>query len=152
LKISRDPAFAKKDILYERQGGPSVTDGPGWDNMRKALDQASIPDRVTRTLLPAQRLTFDSQVTIVCDQKRGDSIPPNPTLDDLQEAGALWLRVYYETWSFNLESNFADHGELKFGHKLQERWKEYGKLVLDDIYSEPIKIELKAATYKNREK
>ena|SRR5262245_15255186 len=151
LKISRDPAFAKKDILDEYYGGPSASFWIAWENMRKALDQAIPPSRLTRIVLPAQSLTFDSTVTIVCNKKPSGSIPDHPTFNELQEAGTLWLRVYYETWSLNLERDSPDAIKRRFGHKLQERWKKYGKLLLDDMYSEPIKIELKEATYKNRE-
>src|SRR5262245_14860451 len=152
LKISRDPDFAKKDILDEYYGGPSISNGIAWDNMREALDQASPPSRFTRTILPAQSLTFDSNVTIVCNKKRSDSIPDHPTFNELQEVGTLWLRVYYETWSLNLEPDSPDRIKRRFGRKLQEGWRNYGKLLLDDMYSEPIKIELKTAIYINREK
>jgi len=148
-KVSRTPNFTPQDILYSQIGGPSVYTSPEWNKMHKALDQKTPPADVTTILMPNQSFSFDSKVTIVCNEDRFDSIP---AFSELQEASVFWLRVYYEVWSFNLEPNPRRGLSLKFGRKLQRKWKDVGKLWLDDIYTEPIQLDLKAATYKTSDK
>jgi hypothetical protein len=51
-------------------------------------------------------------------------------------------------WPWNVEERGPEREKLKFGHELQERWKDVGLLWLEDVRSEPIMLDLKTATYK----
>ncbi|HZN06786.1 MAG TPA: hypothetical protein VFB65_08370 [Pyrinomonadaceae bacterium] len=64
------------------------------------------------------------------------------SLKDLKELSSLWLRVVCEVWPWNLEPS-ADRSKLKYGRKLQRRWKDVGVLWLDEIYSEPLTLNVK---------
>ena len=55
---------------------------------------------------------------------------------------------HFGTAPDSVEPLNADRSQLKFGHKLQERWKDAGLLWLEEIYSEPIMMDVKIASYK----
>lgn len=147
LSLSRTPGFEQKELLDSYIGGPSFSDAPEWTRMRNALDQPRPPADVTITMMPDQSSVFDAEVTIVCARNRNDSVPEHPTFRELEEEGKFWLRARYEVWSFNLERD-RNIDTMKFGLALQRRWKEFGTLVLDDIYTEPVQIDLKTAILK----
>jgi hypothetical protein len=151
LTISRTSTFAPEDILDSYSGGSSVNTSSKWVKARKNLDQASPQSDSTTIILPNQSLFFDSDVTIVCNQERSDSIPEHPTFNELKEVGTIWVRACYEAWSPNLEPNQHKNHELKFGRMLQQRWKNFGRLWINDLCSEPIQLNLNTATYKTSE-
>lgn len=146
--LSRAPNFNPENVIDDQIWGPSVYISPAWAKMRKALDQQAPSPDVTTILLPNQKTEFDLAVYITGNEKRGDSFPEHPTFNELKEISTLWMRVSYEAWSFNLEPNPRHYGNMKFGHNLQKRWAKYGKLWLDNIYSEPIQLDLNTAQYK----
>ncbi len=145
--ISRDQSFAPSHILDESDMGPSVSGNPEWQQISKSLNQKTPPSNLTTTIAPNQVISYDATAVIVCNQKRTDSFPEHVTFEELQNVGDLWLRIYYEAWSSNLEANPRKSWNLKFGRALQKQWKMFGNLQLDDIYTEPIKVDLKEAVF-----
>lgn len=146
--LSRTKGFGDRELLASQIGGPSFSDAPEWASMRNALDQPAPPPDATITLLPNQSSVFDEEVTIVAPHERPRTFPDHPTFLELEKEGTFWLRVRYEVWSFNLEHHPRGTDKLKFGRTLQRRWKEFGTLLLDDIYTEPVRIDLKTVSYK----
>jgi hypothetical protein len=146
--LSRTPRFSRADTLDDIIRGTSVIGGPAWEARRRALDQPSPPAGLTTTLWPNQSVAFDAELTLVCNRNRNESIPEHPTLRELEEVGTFWLRTSYQVWSPNLEPDWPDDDTSKLGRKLQRRWKQFGTLHLEDIRTEPIQIDLRAATYK----
>jgi hypothetical protein len=69
----------------------------------------------------------------------------------LRQLSSLWLRVSCEVWPFTVElpAPGPERAKAKFGHKLQKRSEDVGLLWLDSVQSEPIKLDLKAETYKS---
>jgi hypothetical protein len=68
--------------------------------------------------------------------------PRRESWEKISKAPAAWLDVYLQVWPLNLEPASYDRSKMEFGRKLQRRWKAIGQLWLDDIVSEPIKLDL----------
>jgi hypothetical protein len=145
LTLARAPSFAPEEVLDAYRGGPSISTAPSWAEARKALDQPQPPAGLTEILPPNASSSFDASVHIVCPKEPAGGSLRRPSLKELREAGTVWLRVYYQMWSWNLEPDVRRQTELNFGRELQRRWKSFGELRLEDVYSEPIRLDLKDA-------
>ena len=135
--------FATGNHLVRTYVGPAVNFSPEWSALRVSLDRPTPPPEQTRILMPSESWSLRATV--------GVSLPDNPelflpargaSLKDLKELSSLWLRVVCEVWPWNLEPS-ADRSKLKYGRKLQRRWKDVGVLWLDEIYSEPLTLNVK---------
>lgn len=131
-----------ENVLDTRRFMPSLSGAPEWADVRITLNQPAPPAEVTTILSPGQNLSFDSDLIIHSNPRRTDSIPEHPTFAELKEAGTFWLRVHFDTWSSDIEPNPRSL-KMEFGRALRTRWKDFGYLWLDEIYSEPIQLNLK---------
>ena len=148
LSLARSQRFEREDIIHSYQGGPSIDTSQVWTDMQKALDKEYPPSDQTDFIKPSASLSFYSKVTIVCPKKAVPGLLYEPSLRELEAIGKIWLRVYYEAWSLNLEPDALRRKDRDFGHALQRRWEQFGQLWLDDIYSDPIMLDLNRATSK----
>lgn len=146
LTLARTQSFAPADVIDGYRGGPSVEASPAWAEMRRALDKAQPPPALTELLMPEATSTFDASVTIVCPKKPSPGPFYHPSLKELEAAGAVWLKVYYQVWSPDLEPDARRREQLDFGRGLRSRWKSFGDLRLDDLQSEPILLNFSTAT------
>jgi hypothetical protein len=71
------------------------------------------------------------------------SLKQKESLVTLQTLSPIWLQVVCEVWPWNVEPADA---KLSFGRKLQKRWQPIGVLWLDEIYSEPIRLDVNDLT------
>jgi hypothetical protein len=135
--------FATGNHLVRTYVGPAVSLAPEWAVSRLSLDTATPPPDQTRILMPNESWSLGATV--------GVSLPDHPemfapakgaSLKEIKELSPVWLSVVCEVWPWNLEPN-ANRSKLKYGRELQRRWKDVGVLWLDDIYSEPITLNLK---------
>ena len=135
--------FATGNHLVRTYVGPAVDVSPEWEALRVSLDKPTPPPEQTRILMPNE--SWSLQATV------GVSLPAHPevflpargaSLKDIKELSSVWVRVVCEVWPWNLEPS-ADRSKLKYGRKLQRRWKDVGVLWLDEIYSEPLTLNLK---------
>lgn len=145
---SKPEDFEKGNVLVADAGWPSNDTSPEWSTLRSKLDKAGPPEDVTRFLMPGESESVATSVRLVVptDPSKYTSSKKKETLATIQELSPVWLRVVCEVWPWNVEPLDADRSKLKFGHKLQERWKDTGVLWLDEIYSEPIMIDMKVAS------
>ena len=122
-----------------------------WVNLRKSLDSPSPPSENTRILAPGETFNFDGWIRFNLPkepQMYASSPTKSESLARLQELSPVLLRVQCVAWPLNLEGVNNERRKLIFGRELQTRWKDVGLLWLKDIYSEPILLDLKTATYK----
>jgi hypothetical protein len=145
--------FKTGNILASNYGGPSNSIDPEWAALRAKLDTPNPPPDETRILMPDELWQFQISARVGVPTKSGrkDKIEfiGTESLQVIQQLSPIWLRVtIHEIWPFNVEKVGPDRDTLKLGHKLQKRWKAVGLLWLEDIYSEPIILDLKTATYK----
>ncbi len=143
--LAREQRFATEDIIDIDGGGPSFDTSPEWAQMRKALDKAYPPADLTHRLMPNDALPFTAKVTLVFPKTPLRGLLYSPSLKEMESIGTIWLKFYYQLWSRNLEPDMARRRQLDFGYMLQRRWRSYGKLWLDEVSSEPIKLDLKKA-------
>lgn len=143
--LARKPEdFQTGNLLAGDAGWPSNEDTPEWTSLRSNLDKASPPADETRRLLPGESWKLETSVRLVVptDPSKDTSLRKKESLATIQQLSPVWLRVVCEVWPWNVEPLNSERNKLKFGHKLQKRWKDTGILWLDQIYSEPIMISL----------
>ena len=162
--LKREPLFpggalAKKPddfeigtVLVADAGWPSNDISPEWATLRANLDKPSPPTDETRFLMPGESWPLETSVRLVVptDSSKYTSSRNKESLAVIQQLPRVWLRVVCEVWPTNVEPLTTDRSDLEFGHKLRQRWKETGLLWLDEIYSEPIAMDVKTASYKPR--
>jgi hypothetical protein len=143
--LARKPDdFEVGNVLAADAGWPSNDIAPEWAALRVSLDRSNPPSGETKILAPNESWSLETSIRIVVptDSKRSTSSRRKETLATIQQLSPVWLRVVCDVWPWNVEPLTVDRGKLKFGHKLQQRWRQSGLLWLDAIDSEPIKLDL----------
>lgn len=134
--------FGTGNFLAQTYVGPAVSLAPEWAALRQDLNKPTPPPDQTHILMPNESWSLGATV--------GVSLPDHPemlapaksrSLKEIKELSPVWLRVVCEVWPWNLEPS-ADRSKLNYGRKLQRRWKSAGLLWLDEIYSEPMMLNL----------
>lgn len=146
--LARKPEdFEGGNLLAADAGWPSNDISPEWATLRSNLDKPSPPADETRLLMPGESRLVETSVRLVVptDPSKYMSSRKKESLATIQQLSPVWLRVVCELWPWNVEPLNADRNQLKFGHKLQERWKDIGLLWLEEIYSEPIMLDVRTA-------
>ena len=149
--LARKPEdFTTGNLLVADAGWPSNYVSPEWATLRSNLDKPRPPSGETRILMPGESWPLETSVRLVVptDPSKYTSSRKKESLATIQQLSPVWLRVVCEVWPWNVEPLDADRNQLRFGHKLQERWKDAGLLWLDEVYSEPIMLDVRAATVK----
>lgn len=143
--LARKPEdFEQGNVLVADAGWPSNDISPEWATLRSNLDKPNPPADQTRLLIPGESRPMETSVRLVVptDPSKYTSSRKKESLATIQQLSPVWLRVVCEVWPWNVEPLNADRSELKFGHKLQKRWKDVGLLWLEEIYSEPIMMDV----------
>lgn len=148
--LARKPDdFQVGNVLAADAGWPSNDISPEWTTLRTNLDKPNPPVDETRILMPNESWPMETSVRLVVptDPSKYTSLSSRKkeSLATIRQLSPVWLRVVCEVWPWNVEPLTADRNKLKFGHKLQRRWKDTGLLWLDEIYSEPIMMDLKGS-------
>jgi hypothetical protein len=150
--LARKPEdFEGGNLLAGDAGWPSNDTSPEWATLRSSLDKPGPPADETRLLVPGESWLLETSVRLVVptDPSKYTSSRRKESLATIQQLSPVWLRVVCEVWPWNVEPLNSDRSQLKFGHKLQERWKDIGLLWLDEIYSEPIMLDVRTATVRS---
>jgi len=150
--LARKPEdFEAGNLLAGDAGWPSNDISSEWTTLRSNLDKPSPPADETRLLMPGESRPVDTSVRLVVptDPGKYTSSRKKESLATIQQLSPVWLRVVCEVWPWNVEPLNSERSQLKFGHKLQERWKDAGLLWLDEIYSEPIMLDLRTASVRS---
>ncbi len=151
--LARKPEdFERGNLLAADAGWPSNDISAEWATLRSKLDKPSPPAEETRLLMAGESWPLETSVRLVVptDPSKYTSARKKESLAIIQQLSPVWLRVVCEVWPWNVEPLTADRNQLKFGHKLQEQWKDVGFLWLDEIYSDPIMMDVKTASYESR--
>jgi len=150
--LARKPEdFEVGNLLAGDAGWPANDVSAEWTTLRMKLDKPNPPAEETRLLKPGESWPLETSVRLVVptDPKKYTSSRKKESLATIQQLSPVWLRVVCEVWPWNVEPLNADRNKLKFGHKLQKRWKDAGLLWLDEIYSEPIMMDVKTASVRS---
>jgi hypothetical protein len=150
--LARKPEdFEAGDLLVSDAAWPSNDISAEWKTLRSTLDKPSPPSEETRLLMPGESRPLETSVRLVVptDPSKYTSSRKKESLATIQQLSPVWLRVVCEVWPWNVEPLNADRNRLKFGHKLQQRWKGTGVLWLDEVYSEPIMIDVRTLSVRS---
>ena len=143
--------FSSVNRLILAYYGESVDTSSEWIVLREALNQPSPPLDKVRILQPNELWEWKDVVSIAMPteaNKRSYFDDKRESWENVKQLSTGWLQAICQVWSLNLEPLSRDRTEKTFGRKLQRRWKDVGLLLLDNVYSEPIRLDLKTATYK----
>jgi hypothetical protein len=113
------------------------------------LDQATPPERLTRTLTPGTSWHWQTSVRIAFEENNPRAY--SVTWEEMKtHSSPLWLRLHFEMWPFNVE-----HFKPNLASKLQKRWRKFGYLWIGEktsesvhlarLASEPIELDWNAA-------
>jgi hypothetical protein len=135
----------RKFLAYSGRGSSEIT-SKKWANLHKSLNRALPPSALTRILAPGESFDFDGLIRLDLPKEPAmyaSSPTRSESLTRLQELSPVLLKVRCDPWPLNLDGVNNGRHKLKFGRELQLKWKHFGWLWLDDIYSEPITLDLK---------
>jgi hypothetical protein len=139
-----------QSYLFSVEMWESISRDNSYRRLAQDLDQASPPERLTKTLVPGSSWNWRTSVQIRFDENTHWRYPSRPSWEDMKtQPSPLWLRVSFEIWPFNAE-NFKP----SLATKLQKRWRKFGYLWIGKkngrfhlarIVSEPIQLDWNAA-------
>lgn len=140
--ISTSEKFEDENTLLDRVGGESIALGSKWEGFRKQLDAPTPPSEAILVIKPNEFVLFESRVFLLGRKPFRGMTGGDINLDRLKELQGVWLKVKFQVWSRNLTTNTTGQQKPLFGERLRERWRPFGCLLLEDIVTEPIYVEL----------
>jgi hypothetical protein len=139
LDLFKEDELKRCMSLYHIGGLKSTGDSNEVSQLRNQLDQERPPDSLTRLLKPGNSLTFTTKTSFVIF-KRKSSYMQNESWDTLQTSSPLALVLTFEMFPGNLGQTASSTSA--FGKVLQARWRKFGYLLIDEVVSKPIPIDL----------
>ena len=146
--------LARREYLYRAGGGAANDVAARWDRYRRKLDRPAPPKKHFREVLPNRSWRFETAIGIsltkIVDHGNGFSFDAwnNINWAEINALPELWLRLNVPLWFSNIEA-IDDREEKRFGKKLRRQWARDGFLWLDDLQSEPLRLDLKSALGKD---
>lgn len=131
--------------LFFNYFGESVNTSAEMKARRQALEQGAVPPtELIQIIQPGEQLEFDESFSFfIPNQKSISGSYCKSEWSEVQSQREILFSGTLENWSFNLESN-PNRSENRFGKLLRKRWEKSGWLMLDPIWSKPIRIDLAA--------
>lgn len=133
------------NILYDEYRGLSVMLSPEWKELRDELNMKAPPSKLVQIVKPGESWIHNSFVNfrppLELEQYAIDR--PAVSWSLLLQSSPAWLRLKCDLWQSNVEPDPWSK-EHRFGHELQQRWRQYGILQLDTVTSEPFILNLRS--------
>jgi hypothetical protein len=155
LCISRDIYGISSNDLKERKlfsfaTLPSSEKGAKkWEVIKTNLSSEKPPPNLIQKLRLNESISFEEKEWFyISKEKDVYNENQNVLWDEIKDAKFLSLKLEFRVWSLNLERHSGEKEVRPFGKELRERWRKYGYLLLDDIISEPIALDLSSAVVK----
>jgi hypothetical protein len=134
----------KKIHLYSAGGRASNYDSPETRILQKQLNQKIPPSDLTYVIKVGDSFNFSTETECVF-LKSKISASANESWNAISKSSPILIELKLEIFpSYLKQSNSKSFSEKA----LQDRWKKYGYLWLDDIVSEPIPLDLSSAMIK----
>lgn len=140
--VSSSEGFAKSDVLRDSIGGESIAVGPKWEKLRNQLDAPAPPSGAILSIKPAEFVYFESRVFLIARTPFRGMTGGDIDLDRLKESDGVWLKTKFQVWSRNLNPRTNVQKRPLFSEILKDRWRPFGYLILEDLISEPIYLDL----------
>jgi hypothetical protein len=109
-----------------------------WQKLRFDLDKEAPPTELIRTIAPGAFWEFEADRKFSIAQ-RGAIDKSYPPFEEIRRQPSLFLQFRLLMWPNNLEKDMLNP---IFGTGLREKWKGNGHLVIDNLVSDPISIQL----------
>lgn len=154
LALTKADSVANK-YVYNSAAWPSVYGSENYRLLAEALDQATPPAQVTRTIGPGESWNWTTtiQLAVAEENSCSGSVGVEIGWKEIKKLSeSIWLKVSYEMWPFNVENFKRD-----LGGQLKARWKKYGNLYLEEksnnywfahLTSEPIELDFQPVQLK----
>jgi len=135
-------SLVREDILFDQYYGLSYNTLPEWRTLRAALDQPGPPSEITQSINPGDSWGTTGDVVMRPPKKLGTYLVNREpvSLELLRKASPLWMWVTCDMWPLNVEG-WDPKLRIRFGRKLQKRWRRFGLLLLAPIVSQPAEVE-----------
>lgn len=124
--------------------GDSVDTSQKWALLRNSLDLPSPPAEQVVILQPGESWPLEDSVEIALptELSKNDFQPGRESWENVSRHPIAWLNVTLQVWPTNLDQQNRDRTAMGFGREIRRRWKSAGRLWLDDIWSQPIPVDL----------
>ncbi len=130
--------------MYSAGGIASNYDSPETRILQKQLNQKIPPSDLTYVIKVGDSFNFSTETECVF-LKSKISASANESWNAISKSSPILIELKLEIFpSYLKQSNSKSFSEKA----LQDRWKKYGYLWLDDIVSEPILLDLSSAMIK----
>jgi hypothetical protein len=153
ISLGKTPnTYSPQSKLTSEYYGESVNTSLKWKKFQNYLDKPYPPSDKTRILMPNESMKSKSVVNIAFPKEtnKGNFSDERESWANIKQLATIWMQTSNQVWSLNLEISSKGRDELRFGKKLQKRWKKYGYLWLDGIVSEPVRLDLSSAIVKTQ--
>jgi hypothetical protein len=135
--------------LYALYTLPSFGVNEKTRKIQRLLNVNEPPSELIKTIGVGETLSFEINDWFYIDkEKNTDHWTKSLSWNEIKDAKSLSLRLGYRIWSLDFELRSAKKDERPFGDKLRKRWKKDGYLLLNDIVSEPIPLDLSSSVMK----
>lgn len=143
--LARSPEDAAAHrYLYTSGHWPAASTSPEWAELRQRLDRPHPPQELTRVLAPHESLPYEVSAALYVE-KAGSFDGTSQRWDAIRQTSPIWLQVTLEVWPVNVEPR-VEASDRGFGLMLQRRWERYGALQIEQVTSEPMRLDLSALT------
>lgn len=128
----------KQTHLYSAGGRASNYYSPASRALQEQLNQEIPPSDLTYVIKPKDSFKFSTETECVFLTSK-ISASANEPWDAISKSSPVLVRIKLEMFPSYLKQNYSKSFSEKI---LQDRWKRFGYLWLDDIVSEPVPIDL----------
>ena len=117
-------------------------DSETWQEIRKVLNASFPPNEFIRVINPGESWDYEFYQGLSFEKRSKPINSGCKSWDVIKEIDTLWLQKEFIVWPNMIERNSKSS---KYGLSLRKKWKEKSYLLIDNIISEPIPINLREA-------
>jgi hypothetical protein len=126
------------NVLYRSTSRPSANRSPDWVELQTRLDLKNPPGDLTRTLKSGESLSLKRTENLWISKKPLYQL----SWDEILATKPVWLVVDLEMFPSNLDQTSLH--QKSFGKKVRKKWKRFGILQVEELQSEPMRLNLTA--------
>ena len=117
-------------------------DSETWQKIRKVLNTSFPPNEFIRVINPGESWDYEFNEILYFEKRSKPRNSDCKSWDVVKEIDTLLLKEKIMVWPNMIERSSKSS---KYGLSLRKKWKEKGYLLIDNIISEPIPINLREA-------
>ena len=139
LAKTEEDAFSCR-YFYNHGAYPSVYRSAAWQKLRKELENDLPSAKYSRTIAPGSAWEFERDIHFgLSNDPMERLIRGKTSLDLVREDPHVWFQVELLMWPDNLETDVL---HPQFGMRLQKKWSRSGYLIIENLRTDPVPLDL----------